>query len=88
MLLILREELLCVMILVFLMLYYIFNKVKDKEMLFLRLSSVSLLHVLLDIITVMTVNHLDTVPELVNRFLHILFYLSGIWKKPAAKNNI
>lgn len=78
MLLILREEILSVMILLFLILYYIFNKVKDKEMLFLRLAIISLIHVIFDIITVITVNHLEVVPNSLNCFLHVCFYISGM----------
>lgn len=78
MLLILREEIICAIILIFLTFYYSINKVKDKGMLFLRISCVGLLHVLLDMTTVITVNNLDTVPRLLNDALHIAFYLSGI----------
>ena len=78
MLLILREEMICAIILVFLIFYYIVNKVKDKEMLFLKLSSLALCHVVFDIITVITVNNRDVVSDGVNRFFHICFYVSGI----------
>lgn len=78
MLLILREELICLIILLFLTFYYVMNKVKDKEMLFLHMSVVALIHTCFDLITVITVNHLDVVPDSVNRLLHICFYLSGI----------
>ena len=78
MLLILREELICIIILIFLIFYYVINKVKDKEMLFLKLSCVALAHVVFDIITVITVNNRAFVPDIVNRALHICFYLTGI----------
>ena len=77
-LLILREEIICAIILLFLILYYFFNKIKDKEMLFLKLALVALAHLLFDIATVITVNHRDTVPEAVNRLLHIGFYATGL----------
>ncbi len=77
-LLTLREEIVCAVILLYLIFYYLFNKIKDKEMLFLKLASISLMHVLLDIITVITVNNRDVVPDSVNHVLHILFYVTGI----------
>lgn len=77
MLLALREELLCAIILVFLQVYYAVNKVKNNNALFPKMARVALCHVLLDGITFFTVNHMDIVPDPINRFLHILFYISG-----------
>lgn len=76
-LLTLREEIVCAVILIFLIFYYLINKVKDKEMLFLKMACASLLHVIFDIITVITVNNRDVVPDSVNRILHICFYFTG-----------
>ena len=45
----------------------------------LRLVCYGLLHIVFDIVTVITVNAQDVVSPLVNRMLHICFYLSGIW---------
>ena len=73
----LREDLLCVIILVFLQIYYAVNKVKNNNALFPKMARVALCHVLLDGITFFTVNHMDTVPDPITRFLHILFYISG-----------
>lgn len=78
MLLILREEIICLIILLFLIFYYTTNKVKDREMFFLRMSLFALMHTLFDFITVITVNNLNLVPNPLNRFFHICFYLSGI----------
>jgi len=78
MLLILREEIICAIILLFLIFYYSVNKVKDRDMRFLRVASAGLLHVLLDMATVVTVNRLDTVPQILNDFLHICFYIASI----------
>ncbi|MBQ4565975.1 MAG: GGDEF domain-containing protein [Oscillospiraceae bacterium] len=78
MLLILREELICVIILVFLIFYYVVNKVKDKEMLFLKISCSALINIIFDILTVITVNNRDTVPDPINRALHICFYITGL----------
>ena len=73
----LREDLLCVIILVFLQIYYAVNKVKNNNALFPKMARVALCHVLLDGVTFFTVNHMDTVSDPINRFLHILFYISG-----------
>lgn len=78
MILILREEIICAVIMLFLTFYYAINKVKDKEMLFLKLCFFGLLHILFDIITVITVNHRDTVPDPVNRIMHIGFYIFSV----------
>lgn len=78
MLLILREEIICVIILIFLIFYYLINKVKDKEMLFLKLSILALIHVIFDIITVITVNNRDIISDQMNRFVHICFYITGL----------
>ena len=77
-LLTLREEIVCAVILIFLIFYYLINKVKDKEMIFLKMACASLLHVIFDVITVITVNSRDVVPDSVNRVLHICFYITGI----------
>lgn len=76
--LVLREEIVCVIILAFLIFYYSINKVKDKEKPFLLVVCFGLLHVILDMVTVITVNHLDTVPPALNEALHVGFYISGI----------
>ena len=78
MLLILREEIVSLVVLLFLLFYYVVNKVKDKNMFFLKISCAALAHVTLDLITVITVNNLDVVPNIINRILHVCFYISGI----------
>lgn len=78
MLLILREEILCLLILSFLLLYYTVNKVKAKGQGFARLIGLAIVYVLLDMTTVVTVNSMDVVPEVWNRWAHILFYLVGL----------
>ncbi len=78
MLLILREEILCLLILSFLLLYYAVNKVKAKGQGFARLVGLAIVYVLLDMATVVTVNHMDTIPDAINRWAHILFYIVGL----------
>lgn len=78
MLLILREELVCAIILSFLLFYYTTNKIKEKGLYFLKLISAALAHVLFDAITIITVNYRHVVPDSLNRAAHILFYAFGI----------
>lgn len=78
MLLILREEVLCAIILLFLQVYYAVNKVQSSNALFPKIAIIAFLHVLLDGITVITVNNMDVVPDIVNRLLHIAFYITGV----------
>ena len=78
MLLILREEIICAIILIFLIFYYLINKVKDKDMLFLKISLLALVHIFFDAITVITVNNRDAVSDTINRLLHIGFYITGL----------
>ena len=78
MLLILREELVCAIILSFLLFYYATNKIKEKRQLFLHLIALALLHVLFDAVTIITVNYRSVVPDGLNRVMHILFYMTGI----------
>lgn len=76
MILILREQIMCAIILVFLTLYYKSNKMRDNEMLFLNLTGFSLLHIAFDIITTITINNMDKVPGFVNWLLHFCLYVS------------
>lgn len=77
-LLILREEFICAVVLSFLLFYYSNNKVKDKEQLFPCLAILALFHVLLEAATVITVNHPFVIPGYMNRLAHIGFYLTGV----------
>ena len=76
--LILRTEIVCLILLVYLA--YIsrtFRMGKDGR-LFNLLLSFSVLHTVLDGVTVWTVNHLETTPPWVNDTVHIAFYMSAI----------
>lgn len=77
-LLIIREELICLIILLFLQScsrYYDIGKEKAD---FNRLWFWAVAHVVLDMVTVWTVNHTESVPLWVNWGLHVCFYLSAI----------
>lgn len=78
MLLIIREEIISLIILIFIASYYIINKQKDKNNHFLYVILISIAHVVFDLITVITVNNRDVVPDVINRILHIIYYMTGI----------
>ena len=64
--LVIREEIICMVILLFLLVYnLIYCRERDNNR-FNRMCLYAILHVLFDMITVYTVNHLETVPDIVN----------------------
>lgn len=76
-----REEVVCLLVLIFLIGYHSIYKSNDENndgKSFLKIAFYALGHVILDIITVVTVNNLDVVPEAVNKVLHIAFYCFGL----------
>ena len=77
-LLILREEFVCLVVIVFILGYTTIYKIKTDNNCFLRILLYSLGHVVFDIITVLTVNHLDKVPRVLNDLFHILFYAFSV----------
>jgi len=77
--LILRSELACLVILVFLFFTSRSYKIDSESKVFGRILRLAIVHVIFDIITVLTVNHTDTVPGWLNWLCHIMFYLSAIF---------
>lgn len=77
--LILRCELVCLVILVFLFFVSRSYKIDRESRSFSRLLTFALIHVVFDIITVLTVNHTATVPSWINWICHVIFYLSAIF---------
>lgn len=76
--LILREEFVCLIVLLFLgMASTRFDLGRDTNA-FRRLLGFAIVHIVLDIVTILTVNNHDSVPKLLNEILHVLFYLSAI----------
>lgn len=76
-----REEVVCLLVLIFLIGYHSIYKSNDENndgRSFLKIAFYALGHVLLDMITVVTVNNLDVVPTAVNKVLHIAFYCFGL----------
>lgn len=81
MILTVREEVVCLLVLIFLIGYHSIYKSNDENndgRSFLKIAFYALGHVILDIITVVTVNNLDVVPKAVNKVLHIAFYCFGL----------
>lgn len=65
---ILREEIVCAVVILFIIFYSIIYKIKSGNNGFMRVLWAAFLHVVFDIITVITVNNLDVVPWTVNKF--------------------
>ncbi|MBQ6399629.1 MAG: EAL domain-containing protein [Clostridia bacterium] len=76
--LILREELVCLVILLYLTVVSRMFKMGKDSRAFNRLLGFALLHVVLDGVTVWTVNHRDAIPGWVNDGAHMLFFLSAL----------
>lgn len=72
--LIIREEIVCILVLIFLICYKMIYSSKGGDRSFIRVAFYALGHVVLDLITVITVNNQDVVPYMANKVLHILFY--------------
>lgn len=77
-LLLIREEIVCCAILVFLISYNVFYNGINKQNQFIQIAIPGFAHIVMDLITVITVNNMDVVPEWMNRFLHIVYYITGI----------
>jgi len=77
-LLIVREEIVCLTILVFLGINGRFYQMGKDHGSFLRMLVYAIGHVVFDIITVLTVNSLDKVPSWFNYTAHVVFYLFAI----------
>ena len=77
-LLIVREEIVCLIILIFLWINGRYYKMGKDHGSFQRMLAYATGHIVFDIITVLTVNSLDTVPVWFNFTAHVLFYLFAI----------
>lgn len=76
--LILRAEVVCLVILVFLYFTSRTYQIDSDTKSFSRILMYAFVHVCFDIITVLTVNNTETVPAWINWTCHIIFYLSAI----------
>lgn len=77
-LLIVREELVCLFILAFILFYGQLYEMGKDAVTLKKLCLYSIGHVVFDIITVITVNHTDTVPSFVNWACHVIFYVFAL----------
>ena len=76
--LILRAEIVCLIILVYLTLVSRTYRMGKDAGIFRQILLFAILHVVMDIVTVWTVNHTETVPVFWNNAAHIVFYISAI----------
>ena len=76
--LVLRAEIVCLIILLSLTVLSRTYRMGRDARLFNRILLYAILHVILDGVTVWTVNHTETVPVYWNNLAHIAFYLSAI----------
>lgn len=77
-LLIVRAEIVCLILLVFLGINARYYKMGKDNGSFIRMLVYAIGHVVFDIITVLTVNNLDKVPAWFNYVAHVVFYLFAI----------
>ena len=76
--LVLRAELVCLIILLYLILVSRAYRMGKDARVFNRTLLFGTIHVAMDMVTVYTVNHTDTVPLFLNNLAHIIFYLSAV----------
>ena len=77
-LLMLRVEIACIFVLLFLLTYYTMFKVKDKEYFFLKLSCIALSHVIFEACQVIAMIYKGIIDELTSLIVYIGFYATGI----------
>ena len=76
--LVLRAELVCLIILLYLTFVSRTYRMGKDVRVFNQILLFSIIHVVMDMVTVYTVNHTETVPLRLNNLAHIIFYLSAI----------
>ena len=76
--LVLRAEIVCLFILGYLAFVSRTYRMEKDTRVFNQILFFSMAHVIMDMVTVYTVNHADTVPLWLNNLAHVIFYLSAI----------
>ena len=76
--LVLRAEIVCLIILLYLTFVSRTYRMGKDVRVFNQILFFSIVHVIMDMVTVYTVNHTDSVPLWINNLAHIIFYLSAI----------
>ena len=74
----LRSEIVCLTTLLLMLWYSSRHGFYENAKRYTMLNLLAIGHVVFDIITVITVNNQDTVPPLVNRLCHEIFYMFAI----------
>jgi len=77
-LLVLRAEIVCLILLLFLSQVSRAYRMGRDGVIFNNILGYAVSHVVLDMVTVWTVNHPDALPVFWNNFLHVIFYLTAI----------
>ena len=75
--LVLRAEIVCLIILLYLTFVSRTYRMGKDVRVFNHILFFAVAHVIMDTVTVWTVNHTDTVPALINNAAHIIFYLTA-----------
>ena len=76
--LVLRAELVCLIILLYLTFVSKSYRMGKDVRIFNQIQAFAIIHVIMDGVTVWTVNHTETVPAFWNDLAHIMFYMSAI----------
>ena len=76
--LVLRAELVCLIVLLYLTFVSRTYRMGKDVRVFNQILFFSIIHVVMDMVTVYTVNHTETVPTWLNNLAHVIFYLSAI----------
>ena len=76
--LILRTEIVCLILLIYLLFVSRSFRMGKDGRLFNLIMTFAMVHVIMDGVTVWTVNHPDTIPPWVNDTAHIIFYISAM----------
>ena len=76
--LVLRAEIVCLIILIYLTMVSRTYRMGKDAGIFRQILLFAVLHVVMDIVTVWTVNHTETVPVFWNNLAHGVFYISAI----------
>ena len=76
--LVLRAEFVCLILLLYLTFVSRAYRMGKDVRVFNQILFFSIVHVVMDMVTVYTVNHTETVPLWINNLAHIIFYLSAI----------
>lgn len=78
MILLVRGEIICIVILLYLLAYSLLYIEGIKNTRFIRMNYLAIGHVVFDLITLCTVNNIGNVSPVINKYAHIIFYYFAI----------